>query len=109
MPMQVYACFIRVEKYFLLLTDPCLLIYFQCAQESFNRRFIRRGVTTDRVFKLMSQCVNCCGALAAPEAGFIYCTATETTARMGVNNILVVRTTWLSSPSKETRGAFRKA
>jgi hypothetical protein len=109
MPTQVYAYFIRVEKSFLLFTDPCVLIYFQCAQESLNRMFIRRGVTTDRVFKLQSQCVSCRGAIAAPEAGFLYCTATATTTvrRPGINNILMVRIAWLSSPSKETRGAFR--
>jgi hypothetical protein len=85
-----------------------MLIYFKCAQESFNRKVIRR-VTTDRVFNLQSQCVSCRGAIAAPEAGFIYCTATVTTAvrRPHINNILVVCITWLSSLSKETRGAFR--
>jgi hypothetical protein len=108
MSTQVYAYFIRVEKYFLLSTDPCMLISFKCAQESLNRTSIRRGITTDRVFSLQSQCVSCRGDIAAPEAGFLYCTVTATTAvrRPGTNSILVVRITWLSSLSKETRGAL---
>jgi len=108
MSTQIYAYFVRVEKHFLLSTDPCVLISLKCAQESLNRTSIRRGVTTDRVFSLQSQYVSCRGAMAAPEAGFIYCTATATTAvrRPGINSILVVRITWLSSLSKETRVAL---
>jgi hypothetical protein len=108
MSTQVYAYFIRVEKYFLSSTDTCVLISFKCAQESLNRRSTRRGVTTDRVFNLQSRCVSCRGDIAALEAGFVYCTAAATTAvrRPRINSILVVRITWLSRLSEETRGAL---